>query len=302
MANLAGQLLPVLIEWTTIETSNRGELACNSVQYTDYNLMARNRIETKALIPTAAKPRLFRGIRRESSSDKVYNAIREAIVAGHLSTGARITEQQLAREFEVSRIVIRETLQHLANDGLVVQNSYKGTFVVKLEPPDVDEIISIRAILEQLAVRQARQRFTNEDKALLRRMAKTLERASRYTEEYAQLDHELHGALWQMSGNQRLVRLLWQVTAPLFAMGTIVRYSKAHDGERRDAHSAEHIELVESICGSSDERAEQAVQDHLFKNWSIIRTGVGDFIQKKSGTAKRKPKRSRGPQLAAPFS
>ena len=240
---------------------------------------------------TATKPRLFESIKRESSSDKVYSAIRDAIVAGRLPTGRRITEQQLAREFEVSRIVIRETRQRLANDGLVVQNSYKGTHVVTLEPSDVDEIISIRANLEMLAVRQARQRFTNEDKALLRKMAAALERAYRDTDEYAQLDRELHDILWQMSGNQRLLKLLRQISSPLFAMGTIVRYSRLHEARQRANHSTEHMQLVEEICGPSDERAERAIQEHVFQNWSGIRARVGDYNQKdkKPGRKKAKP-------------
>ncbi|MFN0122160.1 MAG: GntR family transcriptional regulator, partial [Blastocatellia bacterium] len=54
---------------------------------------------------------MFARIRPESTRDKVYRAVRDAILTGRLEPGARITEPILAREFHVSRAVIREALQ-----------------------------------------------------------------------------------------------------------------------------------------------------------------------------------------------
>ncbi|MGH9839722.1 MAG: GntR family transcriptional regulator [Blastocatellia bacterium] len=91
---------------------------------------------------------IFSHVKQESTRDKVYQAIKDAILAGRLELGERITEPILASEFYVSRAVIRESLQRLAHEGLVEQNSYKGTRVVQLSPEQIDEHLSARLLLE----------------------------------------------------------------------------------------------------------------------------------------------------------
>lgn len=224
-------------------------------------------------------------MKRESSSDKVYAAIREAVLSGKLKTGQRLTELQLAQDFNVSRVVIRETLQRLAHNGLVVQNSYKGTHVVQLQPHEVDEIISVRAALETEAIRQAKGRLTETDKRTLRRMAKKLDDLSRNQKlhveiEFRELDFKLHEKLWELSGNQTLIKILTQVTAPLFAMGSIVRYSKLLDQEQDVARRAkEHTLLVEKICEGTIEEATRAMHRHITQNWKSIRDHFGEFLE-----------------------
>lgn len=169
---------------------------------------------------------LFGKIKQESTRVKVCSAIREAILTGKLKTGQRVTEVQLANSFNVSRAVVREALQQLTHEGLLEQNSYKGTRVVQLSAKQVDEIISLRVLLESEAVRAAKKRITEADKKALRSHAAKLESSKKNYKVHAELDLSLHEKIWEIAGNETLSKLLVQVTVPLFAMGNIVRHSK----------------------------------------------------------------------------
>ncbi len=88
-------------------------------------------------------------------AEAVYQALRERIVTAALRPGARLIERDLAAEFAVSRIPLREALQRLANDGLVTAVPGQGSIVTVPTPKDLDDLFDVRAGLEPLAARLA---------------------------------------------------------------------------------------------------------------------------------------------------
>lgn len=233
---------------------------------------------------------VFTEVKQESTRDKVYSALREAVISGRLRTGQKITEVGLANTFKVSRSVVREALRELVRDGLVEQNAYKSTTVVRLTPAQVDEILSVRLLLETEAIRLAHARITDADRDRLRRMADDLERARGDQQRHASLDLELHAHLWHLSGNRTLESLLRQITAPLFAMGVIVRSSPAVRTLARDpATPADHQVLVRTICEGSAEAAVTALADHVRLNWQRIKEHLATY--EKVGTDGASPPR-----------
>ena len=229
---------------------------------------------------------IFSQVKQESTRDKVYQAIKEAILAGRLELGERITEPILAREFHVSRAVIREALQQLAHEGLVEQNSYKGTRVIQLSPEQIDEHLSARLLLETEIVRQAKEKLTDDDRKQLKAMARKLESVVNNPQLYAELDLQLHGRIWELSGNQTFQKLLEQITTPLFAMGTITRYVAryaAEGGKRANspARPSDHIKLIDAICDGTREEAIAAIQEDVTHNWRMTRAKVEELL---SGT------------------
>lgn len=225
---------------------------------------------------------LFGKIKQESTRVKVCSAIREAILTGKLKTGQRITEVQLATDFNVSRAVVREALQQLTHEGLLEQNSYKGTRVLQLSARQVDEIISLRVLLEAEAVRAAKARITEADKKTLRSWAAKLEGSKKNYNAHAELDLGLHEKIWELAGNETLSKLLAQVTVPLFAMGNIVRHSKVFVEERTKTkiEPVDHTLLVEKICDGSVKEAVAAIQSHVTHNWKHIREYFEEFIER----------------------
>jgi DNA-binding GntR family transcriptional regulator len=224
---------------------------------------------------------IFEQIERKSSRNRVYDAIREAIFSGKLSPGQRLTETRLSQEFDVSRVVIREALQQLAHDGLVVQNSYKGTNVVRLLSKEVNEILSVRILLESEAVREAKKRLTEEEKTELRAMVEKLD-STRDPFLHTELDFEFHQKIWELSGNETLKRILIHLTAPFFAMAVIVRGSKGFDPYVTKAKIGKHSKFINALVDGETEEAVAAMREHIEQNRKNIGESFDQFVETKS--------------------
>src|SRR3954451_25496522 len=84
--------------------------------------------------------------------ERIVQVLRDGILAGKLKPGERLNESRLARELSMSRIPVREALQKLEEQGLVVNIQRKGMFVVSLSDEEVQKINALRLILEPEAL------------------------------------------------------------------------------------------------------------------------------------------------------
>lgn len=99
----------------------------------------------------------------------VRDAIRTRIFEGHYVPGTRLVERDLAEEFNVSRLPIREALRMLRQEGLISDRGARGAEVSTLGPKDVEDLFDVRQSLEVLASRLAAVRATAEDLEALKK-------------------------------------------------------------------------------------------------------------------------------------
>ena len=98
----------------------------------------------------------------QSLADAVVDRLRAAISSGMYSPGERLVERRLAHEFGISHIPLREALARLTEEGLVVRLPRRGARVASLTPRMLEEVSSLRVVLEQFVVRRLKGRFTSE--------------------------------------------------------------------------------------------------------------------------------------------
>src|SRR5258708_2098226 len=92
---------------------------------------------------------LFGPIRTQKTlKDTAAGLLTEKILSGKIAPGERLNESQLSRQFRISRAPIREALQQLLEQGLVMNITRRGMFVVSLDSEDIQKINSLRLILE----------------------------------------------------------------------------------------------------------------------------------------------------------
>ena len=96
----------------------------------------------------------------KSMVDQIYISLSNAITSGALDPGCRLVEQELQKDFGVSRAPIREAIRLLEADGLVVVDAYKKKHVRNLTREDLVDNIPVLACLESLAARLAAARIT----------------------------------------------------------------------------------------------------------------------------------------------
>ena len=223
--------------------------------------------------------RVFESIRKESTREKAYQAVRTAILSGKLKTGQRIAEIPLAADLGISRAIVREALQQLAHEGLVEQNSYRGTRVVRLSPRQIDETIQVRLLLEGEAVRLVHARLADAQRKELRAMARRIDAARDDPKRFVELDLALHEKIWLLSGNEVIWRVLRQILVPVFAMSVIMRTQSEKAVPAGNIRRVSHQRLADAICEGTLEEALEATRFHITENWKINRERLEKFLE-----------------------
>ncbi len=190
----------------------------------------------------------------------VYEKLREGIISGHYPAGARLNESQLAREFDISRIPVREALLRLRENGLVMKHDRRGMFVTKMSTEEAQHINSVRIILEAEALRLCQRNMNKKQAARLSSLVDRMEKWSDGSEvDAAALDIEFHRGLWEASGNPRLYEILDSLSTALFAHAAI-QHATTETIKWRLNH---HRSLLDVAMGQSSTPPEQAVMNHL---------------------------------------
>lgn len=94
----------------------------------------------------------FAPITSRTLVDTVVEQLRESILSGRFAPGERLVEAELARELAISRGPIREALALLEKDGIVVNVPRRGKFLPAFDRQTIDEIYSLRKVIEPYAV------------------------------------------------------------------------------------------------------------------------------------------------------
>ena len=110
---------------------------------------------------------LFSEVQPKPLSDLALEHVREAIVDGRFPPGASINQAELAKQLGISRAPLREALHMLQQEGLVENQPFRGTIVTPLTAESLQELQSLRRLLETFAAEQVIERATDADLAIL---------------------------------------------------------------------------------------------------------------------------------------
>ncbi|MBS1798409.1 MAG: GntR family transcriptional regulator [Acidobacteria bacterium] len=197
-------------------------------------------------------------------SQDIAEQLVDAILLGRLKAGSRLNESQLSRDLKVSRAPIREALKGLQEQGLVVHQSRRGMYVVRLTESEINKINSLRVVLESEAMVLCRSNLNLENEHKLRTQVEKMERASKATPlDAVRMDMAFHQMIWKQSGNEYLERTLRSLTAPQFAHALITTSLASQSVVLKT-----HRPLLQFVLGS--ERREQArrlLMEHLTMSW-----------------------------------
>jgi len=145
-----------------------------------------------------------------SLQEKVYDHLKQAILAGEIQPGERLLETRLAKSLGVSRIPVREAIRKLEREGLVVAFPRRGVYASSLSARDVDEVYTVRAVLEGLAARLAAERRTDQQlerlDAIVTEMAGQAERGDSVG--LFATGREFHRVVIEAAANDKLALLM----------------------------------------------------------------------------------------------
>lgn len=98
----------------------------------------------------------------ETVSDQVYRLLKDAIIRGDLRRGQRIVQEKLTEQLQVSRTPIRDALQRLSAEGLVVNKPFHGAVVFELSESELHELYDIRILMENYACQQSLETISKQ--------------------------------------------------------------------------------------------------------------------------------------------
>lgn len=187
--------------------------------------------------------------------------LRNQIFDGTLKPGDRIVESRLARELGISQTPVREALRELEQMGLVVSYPNRGSSVRKVEARDADEMYTLRAHLEAMAVTLALPRLTVADLddlvGLIDGMIEAGERND--PDLLTEIDTRFHESILEHSGHRLLLRT-WQGISPLnWTMMTMIRLKDRNLRELAERHRP----IVDALRARDADQAVRAIQDHV---------------------------------------
>ncbi|MCW5964001.1 MAG: GntR family transcriptional regulator [Bryobacterales bacterium] len=158
---------------------------------------------------------------RLSMRDQIASVLQGEIITGKYSPGQRLVERELSERFRVSSIPIREALQVLETQGLVVKQPNRGCSVVDLSTEELAQMNELRALLEPKVAEWAACRMTEAGARKLTEQASRLQRAAAAQDRSAfyAADMEFHRTFWELSGNLYAARILESVVGAVFVSG-----------------------------------------------------------------------------------
>ena len=197
----------------------------------------------------------------EPIARRLVDWLRHAIVTMRIRPGEKLSEQDLARRFGVSRQPVREAFIKLAEAGLVRVLPQRGTMVVKISVGAVEDARFIREAIECAVARDAARRrdisAIADARALLDEAARAL--AAGDQETFFSLDEEFHQRLATAAGRPNS----WHVVEEQKAQMDRVRYLDMGDAIPMKTVMAQHLAILDAVESGDPHAAEEAMRVHL---------------------------------------
>ncbi len=200
-------------------------------------------------------------IKNLSMQEQTLDTLREAILTGELKPGQSLIEMDLSRQLGVSRAPIREALRILNSEGLIETIPYHGTTVRRLSKADIEEIYSMRSLLETFAVEQViRARNPEHLQRLLDKVEQMiLAGRDNNINTVNILDRDFHDALIDMSGHSLLLSM-WQTVA-MKVRQVMALVNRRNTDLTQIARN--HLPLLEAMEQGDVPRAVELLQKHI---------------------------------------
>lgn len=196
--------------------------------------------------------------RTASAASVVFEALRQAIIAGEIAAGAPLRQDEIARMFNTSRIPVREALTRLEQHGLVQTVRFKGAVVAGLSAAEAAEIFDFRCLVEGEVIFRAVPRMTPAIIAAARAQCAGF-RASPQPATWGDRNRTFHATLYAASG------MPYHLNAIETAMDQIDRYLRARllSGKDFDRSGDEHGAILDACERGDAEEARRLTVAHI---------------------------------------
>jgi len=202
-------------------------------------------------------------VEQRTLGDEATDRLRAAIRSGALKPGTRLIERDLAERLGMSRIPIREAIQRLVDEGLARKLPHRGAQVYIPTREEIEEISSLRVVLERFVTERVIQRWQPHYEEELRQIVNRMRQAANQQnlqEVYAQ-DYRFHLTLWQIAQHSMMLEVLSTLRARISRF--LYEANGALTMAELEMHINSHDVLVEVLRSGEVAPAQDAFMRHV---------------------------------------
>ena len=197
------------------------------------------------------------------ASDRAYAEIRRLILSGEAAPGTQLKEEHLARQCGVSRTPIRDALRRLEADLYIVRNGTQRVFVADWKNTDVEEMFTLRGMLEAHASARAASRIDSAGIARLRAVNARIEQAvfgdTADVPAFLEANREFHRIVIEAAQSDRLAGML----VALIEQPVIRRTAMQYDRDQLVQSAHDHQELIQALAAADVDWARTIMLSHI---------------------------------------
>jgi DNA-binding GntR family transcriptional regulator len=230
------------------------------------------------------KPSSFSQIENKPLRERVLDSLRNAIVNGELKPGEAVVETELAAQLGVSRAPLREAINVLNMEGLLETIPYHGTTVKQLSRKDIEDLYSVRSMMEVFAVRHIIEHDKTEvTVTLLRASCKAMLKAAENNDlsTLNRLDRAFHNALIESSENEMLLMLWNSVT---LRVQQVMSLSNELKGDLL-LIARNHQIIVDALAEADVDESTRLIDEHIRASGNSIAASWEDIINAEDDTS-----------------
>ena len=209
---------------------------------------------------------------KASMGEKVVTELRMRIISKDIKDETVLSENQLAKEYQVSRSPIREALRVLINENLV-RPERMGAVVIGISEKDIEEIYDIRLMIESFVFQRLLKKENAQLIGELNKIIEMMKIAVKYkdVDEFSLLDIEFHETIIQ-SINHDYMAMLWSNLKPVMECLILLsmRYRIKENAEDFDRVIKNHDLIIEAITNKDSELIKQA----FYQNFNDVQNKV----------------------------
>lgn len=214
---------------------------------------------------------------KRSRRHDVLTEIRDAILDGHLGSGAPLRQDKLASSLGVSKIPVREALLRLVAEGLVEVKANRGFAVARLEPNEAEEILDIRAVLECRALQLSVSAMTDDTIAAATEVLDEAEQTESI-DRWGELNWAFHSLLYEAADRPKLAQLIRQIS------NQTERYIRVliSNSSYRSVAEHEHRTILAACSLRNAEAASALLGQHIRQTGVLINRFLDDQVSRSS--------------------
>jgi DNA-binding GntR family transcriptional regulator len=200
--------------------------------------------------------------------ERVLDLLREAIISGEFKPGQSVVESEVAAQLGVSRAPVREAIQTLSAEGLVEIMPYRGSVVRSLTRRDIEELYSLRAVLERFAIQRVIQRHDPESIAQLKQHFDAMLSAAQQGDLNLvnQVDRHFHDTLIAAS-DHHLLAMTWSNVSMRVRQVMALRNRKNSDLTQI---AYNHLPIIEAIEAQDIPLAMTLIERHVASSGDLL--------------------------------